>query len=281
MSKNKNFATMVALFLLFAMTVSLVALPTANSQSTSKTYAVIGATPNPVGIGQETLLAVGITQQKRQAYEGWEDMSVTIERPDGRTDTISNIKTDSTGLTGRTYVPDIEGTYYLQTHFPQQEYMGVTYLASDSEKLELVAQAEPVQFYEPHSLPSEFWTRPIDSQIREWAVIAGSWLVSTPNNYFAPYNDDAPETAHILWANPLTSGGLVGGSLIYDSWDAADLEEYSEHSYEIGDAYEGKWGGRFIVGGKLYYNKYANPDIIKETVCVDLHTGEELGPKFC
>ena len=239
-------------------------------------YAVIGATPNPVGVNQEVLFAVGITQQKQQAHEGWEDLWITIERPDNKTDKIENIMTDSTGLTGRVYIPDIEGTHYVQTHFPEQKYNGITYEASESEVLELVVQAESIPFYPAAPLPTEYWTRPIDPQLREWSPIAGSWLVDTPENYFAPYNDDAPETAHVLWTKPHTIGGLVGGSLLYDSWDADDLEEYSEHSFEIGDAYEGKWDNRYIVAGLLFYGKRAVPEQYQEIACVDLHTGEEL-----
>jgi outer membrane protein assembly factor BamB len=69
----------------------------------------------------------------------------------------------------------------------------------------------------------------------------------------------------------MTTGGLVG-------------EPLGDHSFEIGDAYEGKFSSRFILAGKLYYNKYAGPsagavDIYREYVCVDLHTGEELWSK--
>jgi len=52
---NKKTATLIALFLMMTMTISFVALPTANAAS-YKTYPVFGATPNPVGVGQETLL---------------------------------------------------------------------------------------------------------------------------------------------------------------------------------------------------------------------------------
>jgi hypothetical protein len=51
---NKSKATAIALILMFAMTISLVALPNATAQETGtfQTYAFIGATPNPVGVGQ-------------------------------------------------------------------------------------------------------------------------------------------------------------------------------------------------------------------------------------
>jgi len=246
-----------------------------------KSYAIIGATPNPVGVNQETLLAVGVTQQLSVATDGWEGLSVTVTRPDGVVETISGIRTDSTGLTGRVYVPTMAGNYTLQTNFPKQTYRGITMEASTSRVLTLVVQEEPITFYPAHPLPTGYWTRPIDSQNREWAGLAGSWL-TTPDNYYAPFNDGAPDTAHILWTKPLTSGGLVGGALGFDSDPDKYTDNPSEHSYEIGDAYEGKWGGSFggspslILGGKVYYNKYATPEPYKEIVCVDLHTGEEL-----
>jgi outer membrane protein assembly factor BamB len=279
-------ATMVTLFLMFAMAVSLVALPTATAQGTMKTYPYVGAVPNPVGVGQEVLIHVGITHELDYAMYGWEDLTVTVTKLDGSTETLGPFKTDATGGTGTVYVPDEPGNYTLQSHFPEQvceqgvidiffgAYIapGTVMEASDSDILTLVVQEESITYYPGHPLPTEYWTRPIDAQLREWSVIAGNWL-TTPRNMYAPYNDDAPETAHILWTKPLTSGGLVGGDL-------------GEHSYEIGDAYEGRWGGGFfggsvsmILGGKLYYQKYANNDKYKETICVDLHTGEELWSK--
>jgi hypothetical protein len=100
MSKNK-IATVFALFLIFAMVISLASLPAANAQEPprKKTYAIIGAIPNPVGVGQEVLLHIGITDRLVSEEFGWEGLSVTITKPDGTTDTISNIRTDPTGGT--------------------------------------------------------------------------------------------------------------------------------------------------------------------------------------
>ena len=119
-------------------------------------------------------------------------------------------------------------------------------------------------------MPTEYWRRPIDSQLREWWSIAGSW-VKTPLNLYAPYND-GPETAHILWNMELgdTTGGLMGG----DSGD---------HGYGTGDAYEGKFSGSVIINGKLYYNKMGSPFYstvpTQIVVCVDLHTGKVVWEK--
>jgi hypothetical protein len=244
------------------------------------TFAFIGAMPNPVGVGQEVLLHVGITHQLASAVYGWEGLTITVERPDGKTETLGPFRTDATGGTGTNYVPTMVGNYTLQTHFPEQLNPaftgrlgipeGTKMLASDSDELTLVVQEEPIEYYPGNPLPSEYWTRPVDAQLREWNVIEGNWL-ATPDNVFAAGNDYAPDTAHILWTTPLTSGGTVGGAL-------DNAEGLTDHSYEMGDAYEGKWGrnNALILGGRVYYEKYAQSDAYKETVCVDLHTGETL-----
>jgi hypothetical protein len=270
-AKNRTMATLIALFLTFAMIASLVALPAATAQPTRKTYAVIGATPNLVGVGQETLIWLGITDALATVADGWEGLTVTVTRPDGTTETLGPFRTDSTGSTGTVYVPTIVGNYTLQTHFPEQEMpsaargipAGTTMLASDSEKLTLVVQEEPIKYYPGVPLPTEYWTRPIDAQLREWSSIAGNWLQFVPNK-FAPYND-GPETGHILWAKTLVTGGLAGGELGGEA-----------PSFESGDAYEGKFGNPVIIAGVLYYNRFEARMPTQEVVAVDLHTGEEL-----
>ncbi len=278
----------IALILVLAISAILVALPAVTAQAgTKKTFAYIGAVPNPAGINQQVLLHVGITENLYSVAQGWDDLSITIERPDGQTDTISDIRTDATGGTTRDYTPNQVGKYYIQTHFPQQVTtankragsmftttvpIGTVMLASESEILELVVQEEQIEYYPGQPLPNEYWTRPIDAQLREWSRIAGSWTwgagtfggVDIPNRY-APYNDDAPESAHILWTTPFTIGGLAGGTA-------------GVQGMECGDAYEGKWGGSLVLCGRLYYRTGAY-DRPVEYHCVDLHTGEELWAK--
>ena len=77
---------------------------------------------------------------------------------------------------------------------------------------------------------------------REWYTIGGNW-VAEPVNSYAPYNDYAPETAHILWTEWLELGGVAGGAT-------------GVHAFDCGDAYEGKFSGSVIIGGILFYNKY-------------------------
>jgi outer membrane protein assembly factor BamB len=124
----------------------------------------------------------------------------------------------------------------------------------------------------------------VDSQLREWASIAGNWLGIPPINLYAPYNQ-GPETPHILWTSShLGAGGALGGGLaggVYEYTQAID-----EHGFQVGDAYEGFFGVGFpmfarsvILGGVLYFNRYKSGGgtrVEQEVVAVDIRTGEEL-----
>ena len=230
----------------------------------------MGVAPNPIGVGQQAALHIGIPDALQTATDGW-NLTVTVTKPDATTETLGPYKTDSTGGTGVAYIPNQVGTYYFQTVFPQQSYRNVTYLASTSDKVALNVTDEPREYYPTSPLPTEYWTRPINAQLREWSTISANWLVATPilptDNLYAPDNDDAPESAHVLWARRMgdTIGGLAGG--------------VDETGYGIGDAYEGKWGGACIIGGVLFYNKFESGQAQQQVVAVDLHTGEELWTK--
>ena len=286
-----------ALFLTLTITISFmfVVLPvtTAQTGTTMKTYAFINATPNPVGIGQEVLLHIGITHPLFLQPEGWEGLTVTVTKPDNTTQTLGPFRTDSTGGTGGVLVPDQVGTYLLQTHFPEQKIpstggpggvtgnavatlANTTMLSSDSVTMELIVQQDPILRHPGYPLPTEYWSRPIDSQLREWYGIGGSWL--TPQNWFAPLNfiapdNQGPESSHILWTKAYTRGGQVGGSL-------GDIvsETIDPHSFEIGDAYEGKWNNALIVGGIGYFKAMESSvsSMGMPYTAVNLRTGEEL-----
>jgi len=259
----------IALILMLSASGLLTLLPATTAQvtNTSKTYAFIGAVPNPAGVGQEVLLHIGITQDLNRASEGWEGLTVTVKRPDNETETLGPFRTDSTGGTGSVYRPTMTGTYYFQTHFPEQtrpsrrssdQPAGTVMLASDSEWLELVVTSEPVQYYPGVPLPSEYWSRPINAQIREWYEIAGS-------SWMSPEYNEAPESPHILWTKPLTIGGVAGGDI-------------GEYSFEHGDAYQGKWSSRIIIAGILIYTHDTNLRPLDYTA-IDLRTGKELWKK--
>ena len=263
--KSKTLYSTIAILMILSFAVSIFALPNANAQSKTTTYPFIDAIPSTIGVGQRTLINLGLLNFLNIDGDGW-NVTLTITKPDGTTEIVGPLKTWSTGTVGYSYVPEVNGTYYLECSFDETVYRNVTYAASKTDKLTLIVQNDPVPVYAGHSLPSEYWTRPIDSQLREWFSLAGSW-VRIPPNLYAPYND-GPESAHILWAKPVgdTMGGVAGG-------------DTGEHGYGTGDAYEGKWVNSLVIGGVLYYNKFESGQPTQQLVATDLHTGKELWTK--
>ncbi|MDG6223849.1 MAG: PQQ-binding-like beta-propeller repeat protein, partial [Candidatus Bathyarchaeota archaeon] len=278
---NLRLSTLVML-IIFIFSSIIIALPYGVAQEVprKKTYAIIGAIPNPVGVNQEVLLHIGITHQLASAQYGWEGLTVSVTKPDGETETLGPFRTDSTGGTGAVYIPSMSGTYVFQTFFPEQTAPstiiwggvvtpeGTIMEASESEELEVIVQIEPIQFYPGNALPSQYWTRPIDAQLREWSNIAGNFLQGSDRTamWVLPFNDDVAESAHILWVKQLQMGGLAGGATGYQA-------------FECGDAYEGFFANSVIIGGNLYYNHYKVGFPTQEVVAVNLHTGEELWSK--
>ncbi|MCW3999220.1 MAG: PQQ-binding-like beta-propeller repeat protein [Candidatus Bathyarchaeota archaeon] len=235
--------------------------------------------PNPVGVNQEVLVWLGVTDYLENESQGWKGLTVSVTRPDGTNETLGPFTTDSTGSTGTVYIPNQVGNYTFQTHFPAQWFNWsaasmfdpaisgrIYYKASDSDVVTLVVREEPVPDYPFTALPSEYWTRPIDAQHYTWYTVSGNWL-SIPPNKNAVNNDLAPQSSHILWTKPLVLGGLSGG-----------FNEIQGH--ETGDAYEGKFANSVIIDGRLYYNRYASGFgggwAQQGIFCVDLRTGEEV-----
>jgi hypothetical protein len=277
MKTNKIFATLIIL----AFVISIVPMTQVKAQTapTMKTYAVVDAIPNPVGVGQDVLVKTGILTQLGTVDLGWTGLTITVVYPDNTTHTLGPIRTDSTGSGYTNFVPTQVGKYKFTTNFPQQtnpvgffSFEGNNFIApgtvmqaSTSKTVELIVQEEALPNYPGHALPTEYWSRPIDPQLREWYSVSGNW-VTRPDNSLALYNDDAPETAHVLWANQLTTGGLMGGL-----WGDGDP---IPSSAEGGDAYEGKFPNSIAMNGILYYQQ-TDIGMPPSIIAVNLHTGEQ------
>ena len=175
----------LAICLLLTLTISLLmSLSTVQGQLTSiTTFAFVDAIPNPVGVGEQVLIRYGVLQQLGYPEDSWTGLSVTIVYPDTHTQTLDNLKTDSTGGSAVGFIPEEAGTYELTTYFPEQKFpeayfdfqRGVTITnetvvkASHSETIELVVHEEPTLEYPDLPLPTEYWSRPVDPQLRSWA----------------------------------------------------------------------------------------------------------------
>ena len=164
----------IAMFLIISMAITLFALPNfATAQTVPKftTYPFVEAIPNPVGVGQRTLINFGLLNYLNVDGDGW-NVTLTITAPDGTVETIDR-KTWSTGTVGYSFTPETNGTYILQTHFEETSYNYTAfsyvtftyttvyglYLASESAEYKLVVQNDAVPYYPGQALPSEYWSR--------------------------------------------------------------------------------------------------------------------------
>lgn len=281
MQKTKNKQNVIIIALILTMFFSMITiLPTGNSAvpiRTKTTFAFCTVTPNPIGVGQEALVWMGISDYLSIVTDGWKDITVTVTYPDNTTKTLGPFRTDSTGSTGTIFIPAMSGTYKFVSHFPAQWYnwtnqADVYYEASDSPVFELNVTDEIVPNYPGSPLPTEYWSRPVNAQNREWSEITGDWLWGQSLNNYPYYNwkvtgnSMAPDSGHILWTKNVVFGGLASAEL--------DAE-----SFFPGDAYEGYFLNAVILGGTLFYNRYQadGGTRVKQTVvAVDLKSGETL-----
>jgi outer membrane protein assembly factor BamB len=287
--------TIFALSIIASMAVTI--FPAKAQQVYKQTYAVISVTPNPVGVGQYVYIVGGITDQTAWPQPGWKNLEAIIKRPDNRTDKLT-FNTFTTGIGAVTYKPDKTGIYKISIHFPEQIcevtvrniQAGTIMKESYSREIELVVQQDPVPSHPGFPLPQEYWTRPVDPQLREWASVKTNWLNIQTYTRIAPGNDYAPETPHVLWSQVLDDGGLIGELVAGSLADYMYGDDIAGMSYEHGDAYEGKWLNPVVINGILYYNLYPAQDamttsmlggvtITQTVVAVDIHTGQELWRK--
>lgn len=193
--------------------------------------------PNPIGVGQALLVNMWFTYTSAE-NRFLADYKVTITAPDGKVDTVTlnSYVADSTAWF--TYVPTQAGTWKLQFSFPGEwfpagrylngmlvtntsgtSYPDSTWYAPVSTAVQtLTVQADQVMsWYSP--LPTDYWTRPIEPNNREWAAIAGNYpwtsyagfpQSATSNNYYGPFIT-APKTAHIVWKQQGALAGIIGG----------------------------------------------------------------------
>ena len=299
--KNKNIAaTFISIFLLFAMAISLVALPTANAHTPAwkiPTYAYVIVAPNPIGVGQsvhiimwldKTFDSTALTNDYR-----FHNYKLTITAPDGKIETQTfDIVWDPTSSQGTSYTPDQTGTYTLKFEFPGQDvtdysydpnsaYVNDTYLASEATTT-LTVQDEPISYPPSYPLPTEYWTRPIYGENPNWFVVSSNWLgEGSPQHLLGRggtrvfLDGVGPTTNHIMWTKPLQTGGVVGG----------DMFEIQGDTYFEGSAYIQRFTNPIIVYGRLYYTEplgfagvpsFFGGGTYGPTNCVDLRTGEVI-----
>lgn len=208
------------------------------------TRAYLSFRPNPVGVGQTFLVNMWTTPALHRSRQQ-SDYTVTITKPDGTKDVVKMNSYHADATAWFEYLADQVGEWKLKFEFPggyfpaanltggfnepAQVSLGeVYYKPSSTAEKTLTVQQDPVLSWPPAPLPTDYWTRPVRPEQREWVSILGDypwygpaggagWPAET-NTYwsaqqrFTPYVQ-APNTAHILWKRQDAIAGIIGGTM--------------------------------------------------------------------
>jgi hypothetical protein len=312
-SKNKTAAIAIAIFLMLSMSASTMLIPNVSANTTSiniPTYAYIHAAPNPIGVGQSAYIYIWLNQLPSGAAANndirFHNYELTITAPNGAptTETFA-VVSDPTSNQGFSYTPTQVGTYKLNFTFPGQVYnwneVAMTlsgpvntaiyignYYEPSSASTTLTVQSSPIAGPIGSSpLPTAYWTRPIYGENTAWYTISSNWLGTGAPGYGGMtavnenmFSGDAvgPATSHVMWTEPLQSGGVVGGNDVAIQGD----------TYFEGSAYINRFINPIILDGMLYYTKPVSwsgtPGAggpsgavpYGPTVCVNLQTGQQI-----
>ncbi len=123
--KGKTMAILIAAILTISMGASIMLIPNAKAAPlTVATYAFLNVGPNPIGIGQTEHINMWVdkpTPTANGAYgDRWQNLIVTVTKPDGTTEKLGPFTADDTGGTYTTYNPTEVGNYTFVLNFPGQ-----------------------------------------------------------------------------------------------------------------------------------------------------------------
>ncbi len=218
----------------------------------------LSMSPNPIGINQQLLVNMWLTFPSAE-NRFCADYTVDIIKPDGTTDQRILQSYVADGTSYFIYNVDQTGTWQFKFTFPGEYYpKGIYYngfLANNSlttDGLIITSGTGAVtsigtgvytnyplnEYYAPAStgwqnvtvqnnqvmswssaLPTDYWSRPIMPNNREWWAISGNYpwqqaqfggQWSVPDEYYGPYIT-APNTPHIVWMQTAAMSGLIGG----------------------------------------------------------------------
>jgi len=286
---------------------------------TVKTAAYVSIRPALVGVGQMILVNTWVIPAPN-ANKKFLDQKVTITDPDGNTDVVTQDSYVADGTTWFEYVVDQVGTWKFKFEFPGMYFPAgrynlgdiinatsggsnygesVYYQPSSSPEMTITVQQDMVLSWPEMPLPTDYWTRPVPYEYREWAQIAGNYpwhgpgggslwdeLYPDTNIYwggqdspagvppgffgaargtFTPWVQ-APDSPHVAWKEQYTLAGLLGG-------------DFGVEIYNTG-IFSASSSGRFpeiILNGRAYQT-YSKPGTGTSAQthwkCYDIRTGE-------
>ena len=198
--------------------------------------------PNPVGVNQQVLVNIWFNPPTH--YNRYlAGISVEVTKPDGSKQTFDNIITYGGDATAWfLFNPDQVGTYKLKAIFPggyfpagniaggyaQAAFIWLDsayYSPASTEEQTLTVQNDQIASWPAATLPTDYWSRPVQPSNREWWTILGNYpftgnMPNPPANtnpyasnyHYTPYVQ-APNSAHVVWTRQGAFSGMLGGDL--------------------------------------------------------------------
>jgi hypothetical protein len=277
---------------------------------TVPTEIILMARPNPIGLNQELLVNIWTVRAPGagREFKGYE---VTITNPSGHSDEFTIDSYVADGTAWFPWVMNEVGDWTLQVYFPGNFLPAAQYSAgeivqpgetvdtsvfnynepvyvepSTSPLVTVTVQQDYVPVWPPSPLPTDYWTRPVTTENREWYTILGDFpwfgkgggamwdeLYPDTNVYpaasgsnfdysFVPWVQ-VPDSPHIVWKRMYEMGGLIGG----DEGIASDI-------YWSPD-----WRDRPTIilngwGYQVVHKPLDGPEAQSIWQCYDIRTGE-------
>jgi hypothetical protein len=277
--KEKVTKTKITIAIVMAIVIILpsIALIKDVSAVNVQTRLFISADPNPIGVGQRVNVQWWLAIPNPVAGQSWNNVEVAVEKPDGQIETFDNLKSDINGGAYISFVPTTVGIYKVHASFPGQ-WVNTTgsngytrwYTPLESKTIDVTVQEQQITVTPELPLPTEYWTRPINSENREWYQISGNWLMGKGDKDAVAFEGSGnanpyslgPNSGHVMWTKPLLPGGIVGGTIGYGE------------AYYGGLNYEPMFRPPIIMNGVLYYETAEPPRY--GVTAVDVRTGETL-----
>lgn len=225
------------------------------ANGTLHTQIWISARPHLVGLGQSVLVNVWCTPASA-AGRRLLGYHITITAPDG---TVKEYTMDSerdTAATWLEFVPDQTGVYKYKVDFPGTflpagiyndgkiytnetqsgaGYQGALtiytgssyYLPAQSPEYNFTVQNDMVASWGSTPPPTDYWTRPVAPELRDWLPILGDfpWYGPAGPDFYTMYPNDSPywnprtdfypyvqgpNTAHVAWKEVNAIAGITG-----------------------------------------------------------------------
>ena len=290
--KNKMVAIAIVMLFMLSLTVSMTLMPTSSAHTPAwniPTWAYITSSLNPIGIGQNTELVMWLNTIVPTATGSggdlWMGYKVIVTAPDGTNTTLGPFTSSQEGTYYTEFTPSQVGNYTLVFSFPGQTltngtgtpnpsgaiYVGDYFEPSTSTPLTITVQSTPVSGWVEPPLPTSYWTLPINAENPGWgAALASNYL---KGGWFTEpewqLEGTAPNSAHILWQEPMTPaypGGILDAQWPYIASDADD--------------YINTYVAPIIMNGIIYQNiPQTGNTATYGYYAVSLYTGQTLWQK--